>query len=182
MTLNDIISSSLTMLERGADAQTIDHYRAQFTKYANDAVFELARRFKQQRRETVALMDGTFDVAQLSRECLRVTQVLVDGKPVLYRQNPWGSGVFRVAASGAEEAEVHYRFVPRDMESSTDVPELPAYMHRLIPYYVAACQRCGGDPDTQGTSSAHFALFNSMVSNLQRETRGEPQSFRLLHY
>lgn len=197
MTLNDIISTSLTMLERGTDAQTIDHYRAQFTKYANDAVMEILSRVKQQRKEVltkwadtenadtrtkgVLNADNTFSVDTLTRDCIRVTSVLVDGKPVEYWQDAYGSGTFKVDTDKAE-AVVSYRFVPKEMSSSTDVPELPAHMHRLIPYYVVACQRCGGDPATQGTSSAHFSIFNNMVRALERETRGEPQSFRLLNY
>lgn len=181
MTLNDIISTSLTMLERGTDAQTIDHYRAQFTKYANDAVMEILSRVKQQRKNTVTLVDGAFSVDDLDRDCIRVTSVLVDGKPVEYWQDAYGSGTFKVDTDKAETV-VSYRFIPKEMSSSTDVPELPAHMHRLIPYYVVACQRCGGDPATQGTASAHFSIFNNMVRALERETRGEPQSFRLLNY
>ena len=62
MTLNDIISTSLVMLERGTDAHTIDRYRAQFTKYANDAVEEIIKRVKQERKQVVALSNGTFSV------------------------------------------------------------------------------------------------------------------------
>lgn len=183
MTLNDIISAALLMLERGTDAQTIENYRDQFTKYANDAVYEISLRFKQQKKETVPLIERSFSVSDLSRDCLRVTEVLVNGKKVDYWQDPHGSGTFKVAANDeAEEAVVAYRYVPKEMTSPTDVPELPDYQHRLIPYYVVACQRCGGDPSTQDTASAHFALFNNKVSQLQRETRAEPRSYKLIHY
>lgn len=181
MTLNDIISTSLVMLERGTDAHTIDHYRAQFTKYANDAVEEIIQRIKQERKETVTLTDGAFSINDLERECIRVTSITVNGQPVFYQQDPEGSGLFVVAPS-ATEAVVTYRFVPKAMSSSTDTPELPSYMHSVIPYYVVACQRCGGDPDTQGTASAHFSIFNNKVRNLERIHRGEPRSFQILNY
>ena len=181
MTLNDIISASLVMLERGSDAHTIDHYRAQFTKYANDAVEEIINRVKQERKEIVTLENRGFSVNDLERSCLRVTSVRVNGKPVYYQQDPEGSGNFVVATS-ADEVEVYYRFYPKPMSSSTDQPELPEHMHSVIPYYVVACQRCGGDPYMQGTSSAHFSIFNEKVRNLERLHRGEPSSFKLLNY
>jgi hypothetical protein len=197
MTLNDIISTSLVMLERGTDAHTIDHYRAQFTKYANDAVEEIIQRVKQERKETLSKWkneeepdtrksgvlndDNTFHVNTLERSCLRVTAVFADGKPVFYKQNPAGSGNF-VVHSDADEIEVYYRYFPKPMSSSTDQPELPEHMHSVIPYYVVACTRCGGDPYMQGASSAHFSIFNEKVYNLERMHRGEPSSFKLLFY
>ena len=158
MTLNDIISTSLVMLERGTDAHTIDHYRAQFTKYANDAVEEIIQRIKQERKERLTKWhdaenpdnrkkgvlrdDNTFSVDTLERGCLRVTAVCADGKPVFYQQDPDGSGEFTLATK-ADAVDVYYRFFPKPMSSSTDQPELPEHMHSVIPYYVVACQRCG---------------------------------------
>jgi hypothetical protein len=55
-------------------------------------------------------------------------------------------------------------------------------MHDLITHYVVACERCGGDPETQGTSSADFQLFNEGLREILRETRGEPRSYNLLNY
>ena len=181
MTLNDIISTSLVMLERGTDAHTIDHYRAQFTKYANDAVEEIIKRVKQERKQVFVLSIGTFSVNDLERGCIRVTMVRANGSPVFYQQDPEGSGIF-VVNTDAEEVEVYYRFYPKPMSSSTDTPELPEHMHSVIPYYVVACTRCGGDPYTQGASSAHFSIFNNKVRDLERMHRGEPNSFKLLHY
>ena len=42
MTLNDIIVSALAQLDRGHDAQTLDIWRDKFTRFANEAVVDLA--------------------------------------------------------------------------------------------------------------------------------------------
>ena len=89
---------------------------------------------------------------------------------------------------------IEYKYVPAPMSSASliptgtppvatpDEPELPEHLHHLIPIYVRAREQAGQDPSTQGTSSAFFSLFNQMVYNLQRETMGSPESFRLIGY
>ena len=85
---------------------------------------------------------------------------------------------------------VEYRRVPtpmleeslRDPYLFPDSPDIPEYLHPLIPLYVRAREQCGQDPSTQGTSSAYFSLFNQAVYNLQRETLGTPNSFALWNY
>ena len=89
---------------------------------------------------------------------------------------------------------VEYRRVPDPMSASSltptgtppvvnpDIPDIPEYLHPLIPLYVRAREQCGQDPSTQGTSSAYFSLFNQAVYNLQRETYAVPESFNLLGY
>lgn len=85
---------------------------------------------------------------------------------------------------------VEYRRVPtpmleeslRDPYLFPDSPDIPEYLHPLIPLYVRAREQCGQDPSTQGTSNAYFSLFNQAVYNLQRETLGTPNSFALWNY
>lgn len=89
---------------------------------------------------------------------------------------------------------VEYRRVPEPMSASSltptgtppvvnpDVPDIPEYLHPLIPLYVRAREQCGQDPSTQGTSNAYFSMFNQAVYNLQRETLGTPNSFALWNY
>ena len=89
---------------------------------------------------------------------------------------------------------VEYRRVPDPMSASSltptgtppvvnpDIPDIPEYLHPLIPLYVRAREQCGQDPSTQGTSNAYFSMFNQAVYNLQRETLGTPNSFALWNY
>lgn len=178
MTLNDIIVSALGMLERGRDAQTIDTYRDQFTYYANLAVREISLKFKRTKKETVALTDKQFNMSALANECIRVEAVLDGEDKIDFYQDPPGSGEF-VCDTESATVDVVYRYCPILLTSPTDEPDLPERAHRLIPIYIVACQRCGGDPNTQGTSAAHFALFQRGLSALERESRGEPSSFKL---
>lgn len=182
MTLNEIIAASLGRLGRGTDEQTIDFYRHTFTDYANRAIKKIALEFKQHRKEAVELdEDGMFDVKSLARGCYAISEVRAAGKSVDFWQEPLGSGFF-MCDTKEPTVDVFYRFVPARVSASADVPELPEYMHDLIPLYVVACERCGGDPDTQGTASADFQLFNEGLRELLRETRGEPRSYKLLNY
>ena len=85
---------------------------------------------------------------------------------------------------------VEYRKVPTPMLEASlrapylapDSPDIPEYLHPLIPLYVRAREQCGQDPSTQGTANAYFSLFNQAVYNLQRETLGTPNSFALWNY
>lgn len=180
MTLNDIIVSALRQLERGTSAQTIDKYRGVFTDYANAAVRRLARRFKVTREDEVQLENSRFSIDDLSRDCLRIMEITENGKRIIFDRET--TGHFYVLAKDPNgKVKVFYRFMPRDMTSTSDVPELPNHIQRAIPYYVVACERCGGDPETQGTSSAHFSLFNSEVAMIERETMGDFKSTKLLN-
>lgn len=202
MTLLDIITASLQMLERGTDAHTIENYRAQFTKYANDAVDEILRRIKQQRCDVVDVNNNSFkivkdsddaeDLRVLERECIRITKVTVTCEhgreiPVLYKQKPHGSGVFLISKplhhdEEITECNVYYRFEPKEMIATTDTPELPKYMHSIIPYYVVAMARENSDASTQRTGNIYLQQFNEKLMAFEREARGETDSFTLLYY
>ena len=46
MNLREIIEATLIELDRGTEADTVAMYAKKFTMYANEAVEEIARRFK----------------------------------------------------------------------------------------------------------------------------------------
>lgn len=181
MTLTEIIVGALQRLDRGTDNQTIDHYRGKFTLYANKAIQIIARQYRACRKETATLSGGTFRLDDLERQCVKVLDVKANGKSVDYWQEVDGSGEF-VAATEEPAVDVFYRFLPQTVSSSSDVPELPKHMHDMIVNYVVACERCGGDPDTQGTASADFQLFNSQLASIERCTLGQPRARRLINY
>lgn len=182
MTLNEIMVSALQRLHYGSDTQTVETYRDAFADYANRAIRMIALRFKQNRKETVELSaDGTFNVTSLARECLRITEVRAADSSVDYWQDVPGSGEFSCDTE-AGSVDVIYRFVPKPLENTIDVPELPGHLHDMIVHYVVACERCGGDPDTQDTASADFSLFNTCLAKIQPASRGEPRSYKLNNY
>lgn len=182
MTLAEIVDSALHRLHYGADTQTVNTYRDAFTDYANRAIRKIAVRFKQNRKETVQLSDeDTFNVSDLSRECIRITEVRANGSAVDFWQDVPGSGEFS-CDTDADSVDVIYRFMPKPLENVIDAPELPSHLHDMIVHYVVACERCGGDPDTQQTASADFQMFNACLSEMRPASRGEPRSFKLNNY
>ena len=182
MTLAEITASALQRLHYGSDTQTVETYRDAFADYANRAIRKIAARFKQNRKDTVQLSDAdTFNVNDLSRECIRITEVRANGSSIDFWQDVPGSGEFS-CDTDADSVDVVYRFVPKPLENTIDVPELPGHLHDMIVYYVVACERAGGDPGTQKTSSVDFQLFNACLADIRPASRGEPRSFKLNNY
>lgn len=181
MNLNGIITAALNRLHRYPNQQTIDNYQAAFTDYANRAIKIMALRFRQCRKETVTLVDGAFNVADLERQCIRIVEVRAKNGTIGFYQDYPGSGVFK-CDTNEPAVDVIYEYYPALLANVTDTPELPSHMHDIIPFYIVACERCGGDPNTQGTASADFQLFNTQLAELERSARGDPQSYKLLNY
>lgn len=183
MTLDEIIVSALQRLDRGTDTQTITQYRPLFTKYANKAVKLISAEYKGCRKETVELDgDSSFDITDLTRECTKIVKIS-DGshKAIEWWQDPPGSGIV-VVDTNESVVSVTYRFVPQELSSTIDVPELPSMFHDIIPYYIVACERAGGDPSTQSTASADFQLFNQQIREMCRSHMGERRAYELINY
>lgn len=152
MNLLDIIKATLIDLDRGTDDSTVSMYAEKFTKYANEAVNEIARRFKMATVEEVELTgtdplgSGTFDTTSLSHACKRVVHVfkgtlVPDSDPVkydvdkhhyehpqLFYQSVLG-GYEVMSVKGVEQGDhifVEYRFVPTPMSASSLTAEPPA--------------------------------------------------------
>lgn len=183
MNLGEIISSALDILSRSHDANTIEEFRAQFTYSANNAMMQIARRFKQSRKETVALTNKTFSTSQLARQCIRIDNVYDSDGVISFNQDIPGSGSF-VCDTTDSEVKVVYEFFPNDMLYLSDIPDVPAYTHNIIPLYIVACHRAGaGDGDTQVSASVYFSLFNARLRDLIHNShRSEPNSYKLLNY
>lgn len=180
MTLNDIIYAALKQLERGTDAQTVDKFRGAFTDYANTGIRRIAQRFKVTYIENVTLDDNRrFDVSSLSRPCQYIESVKKDGIAAAWDEVATGIVEVTSGAEAGDSVSVLYRYTPVALSSATDVPQLPAYTHYLIPYFVVACQRCGSDSDTQATAGAHFDLFNQELANLRSMHLGSAESYQL---
>ena len=216
MNLKEIIEATLIELDRGTEADTVAMYAKKFTVFANEAVDEIARRFKVCTQDITQLQDDKypgFDLTSgdFSHACKRITsvrpailtdlgggsfsvEVPLDKHPYDFRQYVIGQPYIHVLdrhAKAGEYVAVEYLYVPNPMSASSlnavapatiDEPELPEYLHALIPLYVRAREQCGQDPSTQGTSSAYFGLFNQKVYQLQRETMATPDSFKFIGY
>lgn len=178
MTLNNIIMSALRQLERGTDAQTIDSYRDTFTDYVNEAIRLVARsRFKQTRKDTVVLNEnGQFSLSDLPRECIRIESISSGGTSVSFTQPVTGT---IQCSGGSGSVEVTYRFMPKPISSTSDVPELPERIHSALASYIVARHRVSsGDPNLQAAAEYYFNLFNRELAELERETHGTADSFK----
>ncbi len=177
MTLNEITVAALQQLKRGTDSQTIDGYRGTFTQYANMAQQDLAKSFPLYRTDKVRLRNGSFDVMDMLRWCVKVIAVEAAGKPAAYRADGRTGRV--VVETQEQDVEVRYRCLPRHLENPTDITELPAQLHPCIVSYVVACDRSAGDSSTQGGASLYFQLYNDQKRKLMRGSYGIPESYNI---
>ena len=183
MTLDEIIVSALQRLDRGTDTQTITQYRPVFTIYANKAIKLIADEYKACKKETVMLdSESSFSVLDLSHGCRKIVKITDNTHNVVdWWQDPPGSGLITVDTTDSV-ATVTYQFVPKEVSSTIDVPEVPEIFHDIIPYYIVACERAGGDPNTQSTASVDFQLFNSQLNDMCRSHLGERRAYELTNY
>lgn len=213
MNLLEIIKATLIDLDRGTADDTVAMYAEKFTKYANEAVEEIARRFKSCVMDFTQLQDTEypwFDItsSDFSHDVKRIVRILpaeyggdgypltayLEKKPLGFEQMVRGQPYIHVIGKDLKEGDyiaVEYLYVPRPMKVSSldnvaplksDEPDLPEYLHSLIPLYVRAREQCGQDPSLQGTANAYFSLFNKKVYDLQRETLAVPDSFKFIGY
>ena len=219
MNLREIIEATLIELDRGTEADTVAMYAKKFTMYANEAVEEIARRFKvctlnftelsSFNSDSVGFDISTGDFDHAPKRITRIMQdtatvdpgtgnvshdVHFDKRPYDFKQFVHGAPYIHVWGNDAKAGDViavEYLYVPVPMTvesldnqapNEPDSPDLPTYLHSLIPLYVRAREQCGQDPSLQGTSSAYFSLFNQKVYQLQRETLATPDSFMFKNY
>jgi len=170
MTLNDILVSALAQLDRGHDSQTLDTWRNKLTRFANEAVYDIAMAVRPYRTDTLTVTEGMADLSQLPRGCVKVCSVMQQGASRVFYRGV-GSDVLRVP--GAEgTVSVTYQYVPREMSLPTDEPELPAHCQGPIVTYVVGRERASGDVSTQGGAGVYFEIYNAAKRQL-RTHRGE---------
>lgn len=142
MNLREIIEATLIELDRGTEADTVAMYAKKFTMYANEAVNEIARRFKACMID-FAQLEGTeypgFDISSVdfSHACKRITKILPatynsedssftvlwDKKPLHFEQFVHGAPFIHVwGRDGAEAGDfvaVEYLYVPKPMDADS---------------------------------------------------------------
>lgn len=160
MTLNDIIVASLAQLDRGHDAQSLDVWRDKLTRFANDAVLDLAEAFRLRRTQTLPHERGLFHLSALSHACLNLLSVSQNGKKLDYAFSEGGESVY-VKNAGDTELAVCYRFAPKAISSPTDVPEVPEWCHGLIVTYVVGRERASGEVNLQRGGNVYFQMYEA---------------------
>lgn len=183
MNLNEIISDTLAILGLGTESTSINAYMREFTRFANDAVLLISRRFKQTRTDKVSL-DGEhrFRLTDLDRPCFKINSIRkLTGEPVRWGQSGRGSGDVHCSFPYGEAVDivnVSYQFRPAKLVNLEDVPELPEIAHDLIPHYVAAWHLSGED----GRTNMEMQIFERMLNDLPLEYYGEPRAYKLYGY
>lgn len=167
MTLNEIIAAALAELGRGHDSRSIDSVKQRFTHFANDGLRDIAATMKLTKTEELRITGSTVDLLELSRPCLKVLAVVQDGFPLRFSVSE-ASNI--VSVRGVGIVEVSYRYMPKYMTVSTDVPEIPEYMHGLIVSYVVARERMSGDTSTQKGYSAYMEMYEMAKMRLLTAT------------
>lgn len=177
MTLNDIIYSALRQLERGTDTQTVDKYRNVFTDYANAAIADVAERIKPTYIEEVTLdAKGRFELNKLSRPCIYINSITNPSGGAM----SWSeicTGVVQVANGKDMTVEILYRYLPVNLSSTSDVPQLPEFTHIAIPFYVVACHK--RDKNDTPQASYYFDMFNRQLARVHNDHYGDPAQSRL---
>lgn len=165
MTLNDILISALSQLDRGHDAQTLDTYRERLTRYANDAQSDLAYAVGLMRTDAVKPRDGIVNLRNLHRSCRKVIKVVQLDRSVPFRS---GANQDEILLPYDETAYITYRYEPKPLENPTDVSELSEGLHGLMVSYVVGRERMAGDVSTQGGSNLYLGMYESAKAKLRR--------------
>lgn len=162
MTLQDIITQSLHRLKRSADGLSLKKYTPEFLYSVNEGVKLIAQRYRQSRKNTVALTNGVFSKTLLTNRAYEIIDVQAAGVSVSFSEEYAGSGTYAVDTT-ATSVDVIYRFVPADLTNSIDEPDIPEEYHGMLVNYVVANERANGDPDLQATAATDFNLFSSKL-------------------
>lgn len=180
MTLNDIIVAALAQLDRGHDAQSLDVWRDKLTRFANEAVQDLAGAYSPRTTEAITVNNGVLDISGLSNECVRVYKVARDGIALSFFASDTGKLQVNTGETGGVQVDVTYRYAPADMTSPTDVPALPSYMHGLIVCYVVGRERAAGDVSLQRGGNVYFQMYQAGKAGI-RPHLGDAESYRIVN-
>lgn len=177
MTLNDIIVSALSQLDRGHDAQTIDAYRNRLTGFVNDAQNDLAAACGLYRTDELTPDNGVADLALLPRRCRRVLDVVQLNKSVPFRA---GDSSEKLLLPYSAPARITYQYYPKPLSSPTDVSELNEGLHGLMVSYVVGRERMAGDVSTQGGGNLYLAMYEAAKARI-RPHMGGADAYRFIN-
>lgn len=180
MTLNDIIVAALAQLDRSHDAQNLDTWRDKFTRFADEAIIDLAQAVKPRRCDELTVQDGAIDIRLLPRQCKKVLSIKRGGALLYFKAGQTSTELMVPGAQDGDAVLVTYICVPATLSSPTDEPELPQWCHGLIVTYVVARERSAGEVGIQRGSNIYFQMYYAGKANI-RPHLGDPDSYRLLN-
>ncbi len=177
MTLQELLTGSLQQLDRPTDAQTREAWRDKLTRYLNDAMIDLVCVLKPRRTDPVTIENGAVDLTLLPRECAKVIALYCNGQRVPFY---YGAGTQQLKTPTAKDGavEVCYRYLPVEMKTDTDEPDLPLWCHGALISYAVGRERASGDSASMAAARASFELYNAAKRNL-KEHMGQQDAYTI---
>lgn len=180
MTLNDIIVAALTQLDRGHDAQTIDIWRDKLTRFADEAIMDLASVIKPRRTETVTVNNNVFDVRLLKRQCVKILCIKKNDVLLFFKEGDSSEQICIPSLSASDTVEITYIYIPGTLSSGADEPEIPKQYHSLIVCYVIARERSSGEVSIQRGGNIYFQMYEAGKRNI-RPHLGAKDNYKLIN-
>lgn len=179
MTLRELLTGALLQLDRNTDSQTMELWRDKLTRYINDAMIDLANDVRPRRTDPVTVENHTVRIDRLPRTCIKVQALRRDGVryPFYYGSQ---TGYICVPGLSDGEAELTYRYLPNELVSDTDVPELPEWCHSALIAYVVGRERASGDAMSIEAARACFEIYNS-IRRRMRASCGEKDAYSIIN-
>ncbi len=180
MTLNDIIVASLTQLDRGHDAQTLEIWRDKLTRFADEAIIDLASVIKPRRTDSITVINGVFDIRTLPRQCVKVLSVKKDDVLLFFREGDSSDEICIPSLPSSDTVKVTYIYIPGTLSSGSDEPEIPKRYHSLIVCYVIARERSSGEVSVQRGSNIYFQMYEAGKKSIRPHLGGK-ENYKLLN-
>lgn len=140
MTYAEIVKMALAHLEYGTDEDSYGTFAERFTMYANDAVRIIASSLKIDRVESVTLVDGKFDMSDLTEDTVTKIVEVFKGRRAYPFVRGDSLGEFRVLGCKDDETvSVRYRYLPKQETNGDAVPDIPKVFHPILYLYVVHC-------------------------------------------
>lgn len=175
--MKELLTGALLQLDRNTDADTMELWRDKLTRYINDALIDLAGVLRPRRTDPVEIRNGQLDTNDLPRVCVKILSLSRDGIRLPFYYGA-GTGIVYVPAAADGAAELTYRYLPPELRTDTDVPELPEQWHGALIAYVVGRERASGDAMSVDAARACFELYNAAKRNLHGDC-GELDAYRI---
>lgn len=160
MNLLTILHKSLSLIGLPDDEDTLELWRPRLMHWCNEGLIDLGLTLRPWYRESLSA-DGDERVYtdDLAYRCVKVLAVKKDGKRLLFY---YGSTPFTLIVPGVQKGdpiEILYRYMPRELEDDTDVPELPESVHELLVTYIVGREKSQLDTGAFNVGRYSLALY-----------------------
>lgn len=166
MTLQELIVAALEELNRPTDTAETAARKAQFTRFANEALIDITSCYRLWRRDEVSVAEDRVDCSGLPQTMVKALALKRDGVRIPFY---YGADANTLHTKGIADgaAELTYRYMPAPLEELTDVPDIPEFLHPLIVTFIVARERIQLDSVAQSGSKTNLNLYETMKRRLR---------------